>query len=423
MGAVVSTADPQGLRAHNLGVLLDQIWSAPDGTSRADLARSSGLSRSTVSAIVGELIQAGLVVETHVGLSRSGRPPIVLAFHEAAFGFVGIEMGASHVSAVLCDARGRVLFRRSEPWDVQGDPPGTLRLLHRFVAECVGSAGRRTVVGIGLAVPCPLDSLEPGLLSRRLLPAWAGVRVADELRARHGLAVFLDNDANLGALAEHWWGACRDVTCATYIKVATGVGAGHVIDGELFRGASGMAGEIGHTTVAVEGGHRCRCGLTGCLEAEIGSGAIVSRARERIAAGAASALLSAADLTLERVVSAARAGDPVACALIEEAGRHLGVAVANLLNLMNPAKVVLGGRLTTAGELLLVPLRRTLRDRALWSSIERTEVVFSELGEDHVAIGAATLVLDAALTRPRRFVGARTGTAVPLPATPDHAST
>jgi predicted NBD/HSP70 family sugar kinase len=367
------------------------------------------LSRSTVSAIVGDLIASDLVGEVEVTsvTTRSGRPPIGLAFRDHAFGIVGIEMGASHVTAVLSDPRGQILFSQSEEFDVQGDPQGTLTLLHRFVEACLCAAGDRAVIGVGLGVPCPLDTLQPGTLSRRILPSWADIRIGEELFARHHLPVFVDNDANLGALAEHWWGACVDVSCATYIKVATGVGAGHVIDGRIFRGSTGIAGEIGHTAVTRDG-RPCRCGLQGCLEAEIGSAAITQRARERLARGEPS-ILSGLEgpLSLETIVGAARDGDALSVALIEEAGRHLGVAVANLLNLMNPARVVIGGRLASAGDLLLTPLKRAIQDRALWTSIERADVTLTTLGDDHVAIGAATLVLEAALAAPQDFTRPR----------------
>jgi predicted NBD/HSP70 family sugar kinase len=404
------TADAQSVRAYNAGVLLNRIWSSDGGVSRADLARQTGLSRSTVSAIVSSLISSGLIAETHVARSRAGRPPIALAFRDDAFGIIGIEMGASHVAAVLCDPRGRVLFKRHSEWDTEGDPAGTLRLIHRFVSEAAHSAGQRRVIGLGLAVPCPLDSTEPGMLSRRILPAWKDICIGEELFQRHQLPTYVDNDANLGALAERWWGAATDTPCATYIKVATGVGAGHIVDGRLFRGATGIAGEIGHTTVTVNGGHKCRCNLHGCLEAEIGSASIVQRAREGIAAGEATRLEDDVNLSLAKVVEAALQGDLFAQKLIDQAGQYLGVAIANLLNLMNPARVIVGGRLATAGDLLLVPLRRAILDRALWTSIERADVVLSELGDSHVAVGAATLVLEAALAAPNNFTHPRQAT-------------
>jgi len=396
------------MRAHNAGLLLRMIWNAPDGTSRADLARVTGLSRSTASAIVTELLDAGLVEETRARREGgSGRPPIILAFSEDSFGILGLEFGASHLGAVLMDPRGQVLHRATLPHDVQGDPDGTMRAAHTLIGDALEAIDGRRVIGLGLAVPCPLDNERPGELSARILPAWIGRRPAQEIEARWGLSVFVDNDANLGALAEHWWGAARDVDCATYIKVATGVGAGHIVDGRLFRGANGIAGEIGHTAVSGSAGRLCRCGLTGCLEAEVGSFALVLRAQERLDQHPESELSGIEDLELAHILSAARNGDAFASELIAEAGRYLGVAVANLVNLMNPSRVVIGGRLATADSLLLTPLIHTMASRALASSVERTDVRLAELGVDHIAIGAATLVLEAALASPETFTRPR----------------
>jgi len=393
----------QGVRAVNAGLVLNEIWTASGRISRADIARSTGLSRSTISAIVGELLEAGLVEETHVARTRAGRPPIVLAFRDDAFTSIGIEMGSSHVTVVACDARGNVRSRRRREWDVAGDAAGTLALMGTFVSACLEDAKNTTIIGIGIAVPCPLDTSEVGTLSRRILPAWEGINLVERMTAEHDLPILVENDANMGALAEHWWGACTGEGFATYIKVATGVGAGHIIDGQLFRGATGIAGEIGHTVVADAGGHLCRCGLHGCLEAEVGSAAIVAQANERLDKGSQSTLQGGPGLTLAHVLAEAGNGDQVSVEVIAQAGAHLGIAVANLLNLMNPARVVIGGRLAAAGDLLLAPLRATIRERALWSSIARADVVLSDLGEEHVALGAATLVLGSALAAPQNL--------------------
>ena len=391
------SADTQAMRSHNASILANLAWAHAEGISRADLARDAGLSASTVSTIVSGLMAADLLSSSHVAPSRGGRPPVVLRFNTQRNHIIGIEMGASHIAVALCDLRGVVLWHRSFDHDVPNDPPGTLRL----IGELVDQAKRQPeaqgeLLGLGVAVPCPVDALTPDRLSPRLLPAWAEVRLAAQLHHRTGVRVFIDNDANCGALAEALVGAGRGVPDFSYIKVATGVGSGHIVQGQPYRGFSGIAGEIGHTTVDPHG-RRCRCGLQGCLEAEIGSGAVVDKAREALAGGRGSSLAAVEHLALADAVAHAEAGDGLAVELIAEAGSHLGVGVANLLNLMNPARVIIGGRLSEAGDLLLTPLRRTVRDRALWSSVERAEVVISPLGESQVAIGAATLVLRAAL--------------------------
>lgn len=389
-----ATADIQGMREHNAALVVRALWDDAEGLSRADLARHLGLSRSTVSAIVQGLLASGLVVESHRARSTGGRRPIVLRFNDAHRFVLGLDMGASHLTVVRTDLRGRVLMRAHAEHDVQGDPTGSLRLIAGLLAS-VGAEAGLPLLGIGVGVPCPVDADSRHHLSPRILPAWRGVQLGDWLYERYGIPVYMDNDANLGALAEAWWGAGQDVAHFAYIKVGTGVGAGYVIDGAPYRGASGIAGEIGHTTVNAEG-RLCRCGLRGCLEAEVGSHALAEKA---------SALGMDAP-SLREILAGHAEGDPTAGEIVEEAGVHLGIAIANLLNLLNPGRIVLGGRLVAAGDGLLDPIRRTVRERALSTSFDRAEITCSSLGEDHIAIGASTLVVQHALLEPQRFMTA-----------------
>lgn len=401
-----ATADIHGMREHNTALVVRALWQNADGLSRADLARHLGLSRSTISAIVQGLLATGIILESHRARSTGGRRPIVLKFNDEHLHVLGLDLGSSHLTIARTDLRGRVLARSSVQHDVQNDPEGTLQLIDSMLRELV-PATNSPLLGLGIAVPCPVDADSRHQLSPRILPAWRGVQLGSWLHDEFGLPVYMDNDANMGALAEAWWGAGRGFDHFAYIKVGTGVGAGYIIDTEPYRGASGIAGEIGHTTVHAQG-RRCRCGLRGCLEAEIGSPALVSKAREAIQLGAPTSLAEIPSLDLAGIIQQALDGDAIAGEIIEEAGQHLGVAVANLLNLLNPGRVVLGGRLTVAGDLLLDPLRATVRERALSTSIDRAEIVLSALGEDHIAIGASTLVVQQALQDPQRFLSPRT---------------
>ena len=205
----------------------------------------------------------------------------------------------------------------------------------------------------------------------------------------------VDNDANLGAVAEQWWGLGRDFDDIAYIKVATGVGSGHVIGGEIYRGATGVAGEIGHTSIDPKG-KPCVCGLRGCLVTLVGGAAIIERVKELVPEYPESRLAGRENTILE-IEDAALDGDPLALQVAQEVAGHLGRAVAGLLNLMNPSLVVVGGDLARLGRLLVEPLRETVEKRTLVSSVAAAEIRTSELGLQSVAIGAATLVLKAAL--------------------------
>ena len=365
--------------------------------SRAEISRRTGLSRSTVSETVDTLIQTGLIAEVGVAPSNGGRPPVVIEFRDDACAILGVDMGAAHVAVALTDLRGRVLVweRRGHP--VRTDPEGTRALISGLCETCLANwpPGARRLVGIGVAVPSPVDPAHPDRLSEVVLPAWQGSLGLDVLTKRYGVPVMVDNDANLAALGERWWGAGREVEDFAYIKVATGVGLGHVIKGQIYRGATGVAGEIGHLAIDPNG-LPCVCGLKGCLATLVGAPALVARARALLADHPES-LLAGTEPTLVSIEDAALAGDPLALALVREAAEHLGIAVAGLLNLMNPAMVVLGGGLARLGDVLLEPLRETIRHRTLISSLVGCEIRTSELGARATAVGAATMVLEAAL--------------------------
>lgn len=379
--------------------------------SRADIARQAELSRSTVSEIVGMFLPTGLVSEVGAGPSSGGRRPIVLEFQDGAACILGVEMGAAHVAVALTDLRGRVLAWRQRGHPVRDDPEGTRALIAELCDACltVSPRAKSRLVGVGVAVPCPVHPELPDRLSEVVLPAWKGRSGLDELQARYGAPLFVDNDANLGALAEQWWGAGRGVDDFAYIKVATGVGSGHVIGGSIYRGATGVAGEIGHISV-VPGGAPCICGLRGCLATVVGAPALVQRARDLLAHTPESSLRSDA-LNINSIEDAALTGDPLALQVTREAAEHLAIAVAEMLNLMNPSLVVLGGGLARLGELLLEPLRETVRGRTLVTSVAATEIRTSDLGPRTIAIGAATRVLEAALHNPALFPGFQERTA------------
>jgi predicted NBD/HSP70 family sugar kinase len=237
------------------------------------------------------------------------------------------------------------------------------------------------ILGVGMGLPGPVH--RSGIVgSSAILPGWAGTHGAERMAERLGLEVWLGNDANLGALSEATWGAGRGANALVYLKLSTGIGAGIVIDGRLFGGAGGTAGEIGHTTLD-ETGDICRCGSRGCLETYAAGAAIarqLSRSRSE-------------ELDLDGVLGRAAAGDAACRRALREAGRHIGVAVANLCNLVNPERIVVGGSMGHAGDLLIDPLRDSVGLRAIPSAAEDVEVVLGELGDRAELLGAVALVL------------------------------
>jgi predicted NBD/HSP70 family sugar kinase len=400
---------PKGLRRSDpdrprplADAVLRLIWQQ-QRLSRTQVAKLAGLSRSTVSEIINEILPMGLVAETGEGPSSGGRRPIVLEFQDDACVILGVEMGAAHVAVALTNLRGKVLGWESQDHPVRSDPAGTRGVIRDLCLRCLASpeAQGRPLVGVGVAVASPVDPANPDHLSPVVLPAWEEHLGLDELSEELDVPLLVDNDANLGALAEHWWGSGGDVDNLAYIKVATGIGSGHIIGGEIYRGATGVAGEIGHLAIDPHG-KPCICGLRGCLVTMVGTRALVDRVQDLWSEFPHSTLANR-QATIQDIESAALDGDPLALQVIREAADHLGTAVAGLLNLMNPAVVVLGGDLSRLGELLLAPLRGSVRSRTLVSSVAAAEITVSRLGIRSVAMGAATLVLKAALNDSRLF--------------------
>ncbi len=390
-----AAVDTSGVRTQNSGLVLRMIWKERQMT-RVEIARRTGLSHSTVSAIMFDLERLGLVRTLGAAASRGGRPASLIGFRDESFATIGVEIGARHVSVALTDLRGKVRAFGERRLPVRTDPQGTLSCIRQLIRDAIRTDRYpiRRVIGIGVAVPSPVDPAIPGQLSDLIFPAWRDVDVRKVLREAYGLPVLVDNDANLGALAERWWGAGAEGGDLTYIKVGAGVGAGHIIRGELHRGVSGTAGEIGHVPVDPNG-PMCVCGNRGCLTTFIGSEELSERARE---------LFELEERpSLAEIVRRARAGDKRAVELVEDVGARLGIVVGTLLNVLNLDLVVIGGEISTVGDMLLDALRRAVRVRALPSAMAHARIVTSNLGPRSIAVGAATLVLESALKNQQLF--------------------
>ena len=390
-----------------LDCVLELIWQQRK-ISRADIARRTGLSRSTVSEIVSALLETGLVAEVGEAPSRGGRPAILLEFQDDAYLILGVDMGATHVSVALTNLRGEVFAWEHRAHAVRTDPEGTERLILDLCNRCLSSVkgARRRLLGIGLAVPAPVDPRAPERLSGVVLPSWHDHGGMGGLFAAFDVPVFVDNDANLGALAEHWWGAGRGVDDFAFLKVATGIGSGHMIDGKIYRGATGVAGEIGHISIDPSG-PPCVCGNRGCLTTYVGSEALVARVHS-LRPEFPESFLNKGEVSVSAIEEAALADDPLAMKVVEESAANLGIVIAGVLNLMNPAMVILGGGLARLNERLLNPLREAVLRRTLVTSIAASEIRTSDLGPRGIAIGAATHVLQSALQDPSLFPGMET---------------
>lgn len=376
---ITEDGSPTGVRASNRERIL-ALLRGRGPMSQADLARASGLSPATISSIARELREDGWLEESEGEGPTRGR---ALSLSRSAGVAVGIDFGHSHVRVAIADLGHTVLAEAEEALDVDHEADEGVALAGRLVRGLLDEVGvgadRVTGVGMGLPGPLRRDTGEVG--DSAILPGWIGSRPEALMRTELGLDVRVENDANLGALAEIVWGAGRGCADLLYVKVATGVGAGLVLDGRLYHGSSGTAGEIGHMTID-EAGPVCRCGNRGCLEAFAGAEAVLEPLRRR----------HGERLTLRRVVLQAQAGDVGCRRVVADAGRALGIAVAGVCNLLAPERVVVGGELAQAGDLLLEPLHASLV-RSATAATRDVPVVAGVLGERAEVLGAVALVL------------------------------
>ncbi len=350
--------------------------------TQAEIARTTGLSAATVSNIVRELRDNGTVQVTPT--SSGGRRARSVALSGDAGIVVGVDFGHSHLRVAVGNLAHQVLAEQSEPIDVDASAAQGFDRAEQLVARLVESTGigREKVLGVGLGVPGPIDVESGTLGSTAILPGWSGINPRQELTDRLGVPVQVDNDANLGALGELVWGSGRGVKDLAYIKVASGVGAGLVVDGRIYRGPGGTAGEIGHITLD-ESGPVCRCGNRGCLETFTAARYVLELLRGSHGEG----------LTIPKMVQLGREGDPGCRRVIGDVGRHIGMGVASLCNILNPSRVVLGGDLAEAGELVLGPIRESVSRYAIPSAAQRLSVVPGSLGARAEVLGALALVL------------------------------
>jgi predicted NBD/HSP70 family sugar kinase len=370
---------PVSPRVANQRRVLGLLQRGTDAVSQAEIARTLQLAPATVSNIVRDLVGAG-VVETTLG---SGRRGTTVRVARGAGLVAGVDVGHRHVRVALGDLAGRVLASERAPLDPDHAHHEALSLCDTLLEKLLGEAGgtRDDILTVGFGIPAPISD-EGLVMSSAILPGWVGINAHDAVQERLGHPVHIDNDANLGAIAEHRVGAGVGHDQMAYVKVSSGVGAGLVIDGKLFRGAGGTAGEIGHLTLD-EQGPLCRCGSRGCLEAYASTSAVEALAAPQLPGA-----------TFDDVIRAAAGGHVAAVRILEDAGLHLGWGLAMLANLLNPGAVVVGGDMSRAGDLLLGAVRLGLRRHALPSVATHTVVVPAALGDRASVTGALFLALE-----------------------------
>ncbi len=398
------TADQNFIRRVNTRTVMDRIrLDAP--LSRAEVSARTGLNRSTVSSIVSELMDQGYIKETTLQDPKIGRPGMLLQFNPAGGCAVGIELGVEFISIILTNFVAEVIWRKRILLSEDTNQFQIVEYAETLINEAImtGKEQGLSLLGIGVGVPGLVDQSQGKLIFAPNLKM-NNMPLRLMWTQRFNTPVFVENEANSAALGEYFFGSAHDKTDFIYMSTGAGLGGGIMIGGQLFKGSTGYAGEIGHTTIYA-GGDSCGCGSNGCWETYVGPRAIIRRIRRTIDGGAESIISDMVGgdmqkITVDVLVAAADQKDTVTLTALHEVGIDLGVGISNLINIFNPELVVMGGALSLASPWLLTAIREALQLRVLAPMLEKVNVIPSSLGLDSCVMGAVAMVLDDVVREP-----------------------
>ncbi len=391
--------DHAKMREMNLALILSSLREH-QRLSRSQLSQITGLTKATVSSLIKELMDRKFVRE--IGLSNSpvGRPSIELELDPEAGYIIGAEIGVDFVSVILTNFSAEIQWRAQEDTTaLKGERTAVLDCMVELIRRAAAQAEQRgmELLGLGLGVPGLVDVNSGRLLFAPNL-GWKDVPLRAILEEQFHFLVHVDNEANLAALGESYFGAGRDSNFVLFVSSGVGLGGGIVYHQEILQGANGLAGEIGHMTMDPDG-LTCNCGNQGCWETLVSQGAVFRRVAE-MAAGGRETVLAGQTVSIPRVVAAAEQGDAVALDALRETGRYLGIGIANLINAFNPELVVFGGILSRAKDFLLPVIQEEVSRRALLWSQDKMNIVIARHGTDACAIGGVSSVYHRLLSQP-----------------------
>ncbi|NQX70195.1 ROK family transcriptional regulator [Paenibacillus alba] len=374
------TGDLNLVKKINKSIVLHHIRT-DSPISRARIAEITGLTKATVSSLVNELMESSLVDEIGVGESSGGRKPMMLLFNGTAGYAIGVDLGVHDILAVLTDLTGKIVREKRVMHD-NNSAEEVIEQLKTIIRELISSAPESVygIIGIGIGVPGICD--EDGNLLFAPNLGWENVSLQKQMEETFNIPVVIDNEANAGAVGEKQFGAGKDTANLVYISIGIGIGAGIIIKGELYRGATGFSGEIGHISIQHDG-PKCRCGSLGCWELYASEHALLEQARREFGGA----------VTLDMLLGRAEAGEAEVIALFERLGYYLGVGVVNIINGYNPEFIILGGRLAGAEKWLMKPLLQLLEKRSLSHLRKLPKVEFSQLSDRSTVLGAASFAV------------------------------
>ncbi len=372
--------------------------------SRVDIARKTGLSQASVTGITAELIEEGLLFEKQEGKSIGGRRPILLAINPDGAYTIGVFLSIQRISVVVINMQADILIsaKRDLPAGI-ASPEEIAGEIVQAVQKAIWKSdlAKNQISGVGIALPGLVDSKSGSV---QFLPnyQWRNVNLRDLVSEQLEVPTYIENSANTITIGEQWFGKGRGCSDFTMVNLEHGIGSGIVINGQLYRGSSGLAGEFGHMIVDPEG-PVCRCGRQGCLEAIAGNNAILRDAGILAKKG----LWKPDDpggITIEEIIDKAKAGEKCLCDIYAKAGKMLGMGITNLIKLFNPELIIFSGKGVKAGELLFEPMHRTIADCLFESMDWDTQFVVQEWNPYNNARGAGALVLQEVYKSPANRV-------------------
>jgi N-acetylglucosamine repressor len=375
----------QLMKSVNKSIILNKIRTT-DSISRAQIAKETSLTPPTVSSIVKELIDQGLVRESTLGHSSGGRKPTLLHINTDAFYVIGVDVGPERVECIVTDLAGDILHRTSGVLPSPLTNEQFLVILIDNIHKILQSSkvNQEKIIGIGIAMHGVVD-VEKGTSLIAPILKLKNIPIKDRLEEEFNLTVKVENDARAMALGESWFGGHGDVDSMVAVNIGRGVGAGIVLNGKLFHGSEGIAGEFGHMTIDING-EICECGNRGCLQTLVSGEAIAERGSLLI--NEKSMRLSGKD-----IFEMAEAKDPSCIQLLQETGEIIGIGLTNFIHLVNPSKIVLGGGVMNSQKYIMPTLLETIQQRVLTDQARQTDVQVTALGSDATLLGAVSLLL------------------------------
>lgn len=371
--------------------------------SRAKISRLVDLNKATVSNLTDELIKEGYIVEKGYGKSKGGRRPVLLQVNKDVGSIIGIDLGVDYIHVILSNFIGEIIFEEYVNIKMEEPKEKLLNLLFNLIEKAIDKAPPtpKGILGIGIGVPGIVEK-ESGIVLIAPNLKWKNVHLKSIIEQRFNLPVYIDNEANAGALGEKWFGEWGKISDLIYLSVGIGLGAGIIIDNKLFRGAAGFAGEVGHTTINFQD-DVCSCGNIGCLENFASERALLSVIKKLVKEGAEDRYISCEnihEITPSQIIQAAMDGSRICRMAVLEVAEKMAIGIANLVNIFNPEIVIVGNKASFFGDLFLEKLREVVNQKSFIAQFYDLKIEVSKLKDRAVVLGCIAMVISDMLSFP-----------------------